>query len=269
MPLFEAVIYFFVFLLGACVGSFLNVVIARMNTSLTLRGRSFCFSCGYKLSWHELIPLASFAVLRGKCRVCKSKISWQYPAVETLTGIVFALAFWKVLGFTFAVASVLELLYVWLTASLLIVILAYDLKHKIIPDDYAYGFAALAFARLGVEYALFPGIIPPNWHDYLAGPILAAPLAALWLVSRGRWIGLGDAKLMLGIGWFLGLLSGIDAMILAFWIGAVLGIVLIIISKVGKKYGWTLKSEIPFAPFLILGLFLAFLGISPLGFLTV
>lgn len=253
MTFFEASLYFFIFLFGAIVGSFLNVVIARMNTSLTLLGRSFCFSCKRALAWRELFPIASFFALGGKCRYCKSKISWQYPAVEILTGLVFTLVFWKV-------HYLFELLYIWIVMSVLIVILVYDLKHKIIPDNFAYGFAGLAFVKLLFDHAPLT--------DFLAGPLLAFPLAALWFVSGGKWIGLGDAKLMLGLGWFLGLMQGIDAMLIAFWTGAVVGIFLIILSRVGGKYGWNLKSEVPFAPSLILGFFLSFLGISPLGLLA-
>ena len=272
----EFILYLFVFVFGAIVGSFLNVVALRYNTSITILGRSFCFSCSRQLTWRDLFPIVSFLVLRGKCRSCKVKISWQYPAVELLTGIVFSLAFWKLGGvamFAFSDTAVKlflgELLFTWVVFALLIVIVAYDVKHKIIPDMLAYMFAALGFARLGFDYAFFPGAIPPNAWDFLAGPILAAPLALLWLVSRGRWIGLGDAKLTLGIGWFLGLSAGLDALLLGFWIGAVFGILLLALSTLGQSSFFrrkkiTLKTEIPFAPFLILGLFLAFLGCEPI-----
>ncbi|MCI0542765.1 prepilin peptidase [bacterium] len=268
----EAVLYLFIFIFGAIIGSFLNVVIARWNTSFTLFGRSICFSCRKILSWRELSPLLSFLLQKGKCFSCKSKISWQYPAVEALTGFVFTLVFWKfgggelsLLNDTAIRLAFGEIFFVWIVMSILVVILAYDLKHKIIPDSLAYGFALLAFGKLAFDYAFFPGLIPPNWLDFLAGPLLASPLAALWLFSKGKWIGLGDAKLTLGLGWFLGLAGGLDALLLAFWIGAVVGIFLIILSRIGGEYGWNLKSEMPFAPFIILGLFLAFMGISPLG----
>src|SRR3989344_244845 len=84
----------FVFLFGAVVGSFLNVVILRLNTGQSIvSGRSKCFTCAKKLKWHELLPIVSFVFLRGKCSACKTKISWQYPLVETITGIIFVLLF--------------------------------------------------------------------------------------------------------------------------------------------------------------------------------
>src|SRR3989339_1306488 len=84
----------FVFLFGAVVGSFLNVVKLRLNTGQSVvSGRSKCFTCAKKLKWHELLPIASFVFLRGKCSACKAKVSWQYPLVETITGIIFVLLF--------------------------------------------------------------------------------------------------------------------------------------------------------------------------------
>src|SRR3989344_2043374 len=83
-----------IFIFGAVVGSFLNVIILRLNTGQSIvSGRSKCFTCAKKLKWHELLPIASFVFLRGKCSACKTKISWQYPVVETITGIIFLLLF--------------------------------------------------------------------------------------------------------------------------------------------------------------------------------
>src|SRR3989339_1660823 len=95
----------FVFLFGAVVGSFLNVVILRLNTGQSIvSGRSKCFNCAKKLKWRELLPIISFVFLRGKCSACKAKISWQYPLVETITGIIFVLLFQQsqnIFGFGF------------------------------------------------------------------------------------------------------------------------------------------------------------------------
>ena len=86
---------FIFFVLGLIIGSFLNVVICRMNTRRSLGGRSACMSCQYKLCWYELIPLFSFLILRGRCRNCKTRISLLYPIVEFTTGIIFFLLFLK------------------------------------------------------------------------------------------------------------------------------------------------------------------------------
>ena len=83
----------FSFVLGTLIGSFLNVVALRYNTGMTVNGRSKCFSCGKNLSWFELFPVLSFLFQKGACRKCKSKISWQYPLIETLSGIIFVMIF--------------------------------------------------------------------------------------------------------------------------------------------------------------------------------
>jgi leader peptidase (prepilin peptidase)/N-methyltransferase len=263
--------YFFVFIFGAIIGSFLNVVIYRHNTEMTLLGRSFCFSCNKQLTWRELFPIASFIALRGKCRFCKSKISWQYSIVETAMGFLSVLLFWKLGGFAaFAHRVILSssIDWGWLFSAMvfiallgiLLLIAVYDLKHKIIPDTFSYLFAALAFLKL----LFLPGTFPfalTVW-DLLAGVILATPFALLWLISEGKWMGLGDAKLTLGIGWFLGIKAGFTAIVLAFWIGALFGVTLILAGKLEKyplfKSRVSMKSELPFAPFLILGLLLVF-----------
>ena len=151
----------------------------------------------------------------------------------------------------------MNLAYLWLIFSILVVITVYDIKHKIIPDSLSFLFAGLAF--IGLFFAGFENL---NWTDWLAGPILATPFAFLWLISKGEWIGFGDAKLALGIGWFMGLVDGISSIVLAFWIGSILGVFLVFLSKLrtlsfmGKTF--TIKSEIPFAPFLVLGMILIF-----------
>jgi len=249
----DIVFYILVFIFGTIVGSFLNVVIYRYNTGATLvRGRSMCLACGKALRWYELVPLASFLIQRGKCRNCKSKISWQYPAVEATTGLLFLLT-WKQ-GF-----QVAEMIFYWAIISILMVIAVYDIRHKIIPNGFVYAFIALSlFSPL---YKLMTSDVVSLW-DFWAGPVLFLPFATLWLISRGTWMGFGDAKLAWGIGWFLGLYAGISAIILAFWVGAVWGLVLIAFSKgngllLGGKT-FIMKSEIPFGPFLILGMLLVF-----------
>lgn len=236
--------YLVVFLFGLVIGSFINVVIARWNTGMTLGGRSRCFSCSKTLRAGELVPVLSFLIQRGRCKRCKAKISWQYPAVELLTGLVFVAVFSKTIGL-FAAALFL------IAFCLLIVISVYDIKHTIIPDPLAY--LLIAIGLIATCLPLAQGQLPAL-EDLLAGPALAAPFAALWLVSRGRWMGLGDAKLMLGIGWLVGFQMGLAAFMLAFWIGAVGGVLMLLL---GRRH-LTMKSEIPFGPFLALGSFLAF-----------
>ncbi len=238
----------FAFIFGTLIGSFLNVVAARYNTGMKLGGRSKCFSCSKTLTWIELIPILSFLALGASCRRCKSKISWQYPIVEAGVGLLFALIFWYFPPVTSA-ASFTTLFYLIIT-SILIVITVYDAKHKIIPDSLSYTFAALALLRLFVSPELT--FTFPTVSQILAGPLLALPFALLWAASKGKWMGLGDAKLTLGIGWVLGLSAGISALALAFWIGAIISVLWMWVAF--RKF--KTRYEIPFGPYLILGMYI-------------
>ena len=261
------------FVLGLIIGSFLNVVIYRINTKRSFGGRSACMSCQSKLSWYELIPLFSFLSLKGRCLNCKTKISIQYPLVELLSGLIFALLFLKFQDVFFSNVLIFSFAYVYyaIIFSILLVIAVYDLKHKIIPDILSFIFGALAFVGLfffnssslplasaGWAQASFY-IHIPSILEFLSGVFIALPFALFWLISGGRWMGLGDAKLALGIGWLLGFTSALSGLAVAFWSGAIIGVTLVIFSKNSKIIRMGMKSEIPFAPFLVLGTILAFL----------
>jgi prepilin signal peptidase PulO-like enzyme (type II secretory pathway) len=250
---------------GLIVGSFLNVVILR-HGERPLGGRSACMSCGATLQWFELIPVFSWIALRGKCRSCRSRISIQYPLVEAATGILFALIGAALFQHGVAAITVSSMTNAALSlaiASLLICIMAYDLYYMIIPDEWVYLFAALALvASLLAPFANAPWVL-------LSGPLSAAPLYLLWLVSGGKWMGLGDPKLALGMGWLLGPSLGLVAVFFAFIIGAVISVcVLIPVSALRAGPGRiTIKSEVPFGPFLIASTFalwfVALYGVGP------
>lgn len=290
MDLFTLII---VFIFGTIVGSFLNVVIYRYNSGMSpLAGRSQCFSCGKTLYWYELVPVVSFLVQRGRCRACRVKLSWQYPIVEVFSGGTFVFVY-------MLDKPVTETVYLLIIFSLLLVIAAYDLRHQIIPDGLVAAFALLA---LGWFVWPFHNYITrvvhfPYYWTLIAGPMLFFPFWALWLVSGGRWLGLGDGKLALGIGWFLGATLGGSAVMLAFWIGAAYALTVMAIQRLAtaasayaserlmsEKYvkrgsdafsptfGFmnfvnlrlthgtrlSMQSEIPFGPFLILGVFVVY-----------
>jgi prepilin signal peptidase PulO-like enzyme (type II secretory pathway) len=277
---------FIVFLFGLIIGSFLNCVIYRLalpNFSLKnlggLKNRSYCPHCKHLLSWQDLIPVFSFIFLKGKCRYCQKPISLQYPIVEISTGLMFLLIFNQfsigeedfVLFFTFvstverefhslsylhslrelgngsSVFNFLNLIYYWTIASFLIVIFVYDLKHYIIPDQVIYS----AILVSGIWY-LVSGIF---FNLYTLDTIYSAIGAAVFfsaivLISRGKWMGVGDIKLAFFMGLVLSWPNILLALFLAFFIGATVGVGLIISNKK------TLKSEIPFGPFLVTGTFL-------------
>ncbi len=243
-----------VFIFGSIIGSFLNVVVLRYKTGRTLGGRSFCFSCGKTLTAFELVPVLSFAAALGKCRSCKTKISWQYPMVEALTGLVFVVIF-------FNTVSLPQLLFFFFAFSILIAISVYDLRHKIVPDMLAFIFALVSLAWLFTSHPSSYFSTMQGIMDILAGPILFLPFFALWYLSSGAWMGLGDGKLAVGIGWMLGLVKGVSAIILGFWSAALVALILLGAGKLLKNrpYSLSSKSEIPFAPFLVFGALLAFL----------
>lgn len=242
--------------LGLVIGSFLNVVIVRFNTQKTFGGRSACMSCQMKLHWYDLIPVFSFFGLRGRCRTCKTKISLTYPLVELLAALAFFALFIKFQDLFYFSIIDFAIVYAYYATifSLLLVIAIYDLKHKIIPDIFSLFLGVITFAGLFFFSQNFFLPHSPNLMDILSGLVVALPFALIWLLSSGTWMGLGDAKLALGLGWFLGVSQLLSAVMVAFWTGAIVGLFLIVFSK---DHG--MKSEVPFAPFLVLGAMLAFL----------
>lgn len=239
---------FAIFLFGLFIGSFLNVVIIRLNTGKRfVRGRSMCMRCGKELAWFELLPVLSFLVLRGKCRTCKKDISFQYPIVELITALVFTLLYIKLpLANGFSALSWIGFGYALVVSSLLMVIAVYDLRHKIIPDSVVYPFILLSLAPLAYHALTDPSFL--LLPAIASGAMVALPFFLLWFFSRGAWMGFGDVKLALGIGWLLGVSGGFAAVLLSFWIGGVFGLFLI-----GLNRTYTIKSQVPFAPFLIAG----------------
>lgn len=201
-------------------GSFLNVLIDRLpKRKNVLTGRSVCDHCNKTLRWFELIPLLSFLIQGGRCRRCSAKLSWQYPIVELVTGVSFAL-------------GVNPLLF----SSLLVIFVA-DFKYQIIPDSM------VVFGLLGV---LLQG--HPFWISAFGASLF---FLLLWLVTRGKGMGLGDVKLAFLMGLLLGYPKIVVAGYLAFLTGAVVGVILILLGI--KKP----KDHISFGPFLILGTLIA------------
>ena len=244
----NSLIHFFIFLFGLAVGSFLNCLIYRLEVGEGfLKGRSYCPHCKHVLSWKDLIPIFSFLILKGKCRYCCQKISWQYPLVELSTGIIFLLIFLTSLRINNYTP-----VYLLIMACFLIVVFVYDLKHYIIPDKVIYP----AIFVSGIWY-LVSGISFNFYTRYeILNTIYSALVAAAFfllivLISRGKWMGVGDIKLAFLMGLILGWPNILVALFFAFFIGAIIGLGLIIS---GKK---TLKSEVPFGPFLVTGTFIA------------
>lgn len=244
-------------LLGLIIGSFINAFSFRYNSGKSILTRSVCFSCGKEIYNRDLIPLLSFILLKGKCRFCHSKISFQYPIVEIISGLAFLATYLK---FRFFLeASVFSVpLFMWVVFShlafwsLFIFISVYDLKHKIVPNGAVY--TMLAIGIIQHLYILYMPIV-------YTGLILFFLFFSLWFFSKGRFIGFGDVKIMLATGLFFIPIVSTSGLILSFWIGALYSLLAILTQKLGLNLGskkLTIKSEVPFVPFMFLGFFIAF-----------
>lgn len=273
------ILYFFLFLFGLITGSFLNAVVYRMEKGESFLfskpktkeegsvyfERSYCPKCKHRLSWKDLIPLLSFLFLKGRCRYCNEQISWQYPLVELITGFLFV-------GIVLHSSNLLffgnNSLWLWtvffdlVLACFLIVIFLYDLRSYLIPDVVIYPAIIIAFIyrlceTFGFERPLWSVDVNLQILSNLADPLKAAFGAAAFfllivLISRGKWMGIGDIKLAFLMGLFLGFPEILVALFSAFFLGAIIGVGLIVSRKK------TLKSEVPFGPFLATGTLIAF-----------
>lgn len=259
-------------ILGLVVGSFLNVVIIR-HKERGLGGRSGCMSCGVTLTVRDLMPVLSWLSLRGRCRRCGSRISIQYPLVESITGILFAFFGTAIIAQTDLALVGIELGIGWTIIALLVCITVYDMRHTIIPDRWNYLFLVSA-----ILYSLVSsGNVWAGLTMSVIGALACAfPFAMLWWVSSGRWMGLGDAKLALGIGALLGVEQGYMALLVSFWSGALVSVLFLIALPSVLRHlhvrarwvrGYSLKSEIPFGPYLIFGCILVwYLGLYGMPF---
>jgi len=235
----------FLFILGLAIGSFLNVVIFRMDELRTiLYDRSHCPSCKKILRWYDLIPFLSFVMLRAKCRYCGKGISYQYPIVELCTGLLFVFLF---LFFGISWALVVYLIIF----CILTVVFVYDLKTQTVPEIFVW-IALVLSAAFGWYFGHF-GLI----EMILGGLVSGGFLAILVLVSREKWMGAGDIKIGLILGFLLGfnpsikLWTALLSMFIAFVLGSVVGLLYVFIKHKSLKREY-LKESLPFAPFLIL-----------------
>ena len=244
-------VVFFFFVFGLIIGSFLNVVVYRLKDGETILGRSYCHQCQHQIRWYDNIPLVSFLVLRGKCRDCGAKISWQYPLLELVTGLIFLLVgryFFDLLDR----GTWGETAWLLVLASLLLAIAAYDLLYMEIPVSLlimavCVTVVFLVFKSSGqmfsLQNTLFQGVF--------GALVIGGFFFALVFVSKETWMGWGDVWLGALAGLTIGLSSALFMMTLSFGSGAIISIFLMAFGNKG------MKSQIPFAPYLVLGMFLA------------
>lgn len=240
LPTDPAAVFAIAALLGLAIGSFLNVVIIRTHIATSpWRGRSKCLQCGHALAWYDNIPLVSFSWLRGRCRYCRTVLTWQYPLVEAGTALVFmvvagqyGLTWWTIWG--------------WMISALMIAIAVYDARWSLLPDSFS-----IALAIAGFGFALASGV---PWLMLLIGGAAGAAFFGLqFLVSRGRWVGSGDILLGAALGLMLGWRMLAVSLQISYLVGALVASVLLLIRR------QTTKGAMAFGPFLVLGAWIVWL----------
>ncbi len=230
--------------LGAILASFVGVIAERIHTGQSWwKGRSRCNSCRRTLAVLDLVPILSWLTFRGRCRTCLSKIPFAYVLFEVVLGACFLFAYQSI-GLAPALPVFLLLLIV------LDFIVMYDLRHTIVP--------IWSMAILVLLGALFAYMHVPSMdiliHSLVAAVIIGFGFFSIYALSRGRAMGLGDAPVAFALSLAIGFPLSVAGTVFSFWIGAVIGIILLLVSR-GRT---TMKSEIPFVPFLALGYLLAF-----------
>ena len=229
--------YFFLFILGAVVGSFLGMLSWRLPRGLAITGRSTCDNCGKYISWRDNIPIFGWFFLRGKCRVCKKLFSLRYPIIEFLCALSFVLV-------GFIAQDLWELVFLLVFTSLSFALLVVDLEHKILPDKLTL--------LLGVVVFLFVFALPSPlmFSRVIVGFFVFLFFLTIYLATSGRGMGFGDVKLSFVLGSALGYPYILVWLFISFFTGALVGILLMILGRAG------FKSEIAFGPYLLVGVWI-------------
>jgi leader peptidase (prepilin peptidase) / N-methyltransferase len=232
-------IFILFFIIGLIFGSFFVVIGLRLPKQESFgMNRSYCISCNKHLQWYELIPVLSFVFLKGKCNNCNAPISCQYPLIEIITGLLFAISYWSI-GIN------LELMIVLLLHSMLVIALVSDLTYMIIPNTLLLFFLPLFIILRSVEP------LTPWWSPLIGGLAgLIIPLVII-IISRGG-MGVGDAKLFALIGFVIGIKKLLLCFFLACIIGAFLGLVLIMLKQIKRK------QPVPFVPSILLATWITY-----------
>ena len=228
------------FIFGICFGSFLNVLIYRLPLDKSLiKPSSHCPNCNTPIKFYDNIPILSYFILGAKCRHCKTPISIRYPLVEALAGALVVLAFFH-FGFTISgfETALLSLLF--------IPIFFIDIEHYIIPDQLD-----LPWILAGLAFSIFHGALV-GWLDSLIGIAVGGGVffIVMWLgekVFKKEAMGFGDVKFAAMLGAFIGWKGMLLTLVLASFIGSVIGVTLILISRKREK-----STYVPFGPFLVI-----------------
>ncbi|HEX4662007.1 MAG TPA: prepilin peptidase [Candidatus Saccharimonadales bacterium] len=241
-------------LLGLCMGSFVNALVWRLKTNRNfVTERSMCVHCHHQLSTLDLIPVVSWLILKGSCRYCGKPISWQYPIVELLVVILFvgSFVFWPtaLVAWPQITQFVVWLIFMVMVSALFI----YDVRWLTLPDKLTYPLIVLGLVSGIVSLVFVQHIV--GWQVILELLYGAASIGGfyglLYLASKGKWVGLGDAKLGLAMGLALGWELGVFVLVLANVIGTLFVVPALLSKRLNRQ------SKIPFGPFLIVAFVIA------------
>ncbi len=246
MRIMESIIYILILLFGLAIGSFMNAWVWRTRENLGIaKARSICPNCRIQIAWYDNIPLFSFIYLRGSCRKCEAKISYQYPIVEACLGLLFLFtALWHNAG---AVVPQItpEIVRDWIILTFLVFVFLYDLKYgeilnftTIWPGLILF-FTAMVFGWQSLDSMFFGALFGAGFFLFL------------YAVSKGRWIGGGDVRL----GFFMGIILGWPNVLVAFFVAYMTGAVISLLLIALKKK--TLKSRTAFGTYLVFGTIVA------------
>ena len=236
---------------GLLLGSFLSVLLGRWpQWRGAAAGRSECAQCRHELAWYDLVPLVSWVTLRGKCRYCSAPISVLYPVLELTMATVLG-----IYAFRYGITSVwfaVDYLALFAFVSLFF----FDMKHGVLPDAVLAPIAVIIGARL---LAHQPDMLVGN---LTTGAVMAGLLGALYLLSRGQWLGLGDVKLAFVVGLLFGYPTAVSVTFIAVWVGALFGIALMLAKRAN------MKTALPFGSFWVASAVIAMLWPWPFVFVS-
>ncbi len=255
-------LYFFVFVFGLTIGSFLNCLIWRLHSGQSMWNRSACPKCHEKIIWYDNVPVLSYLLRLGKCRHCGKRISLQYPIVEFLTGVLFVMAFYlnyelQIINYGSGIHDslfiiqlfqdpilLIQLLRDLFIISVMIIVFIYDLRWYLILDIVILPSCLLVF--------FFNLLLGHSWQDMMISGIIGAGFFLFqFVISRGKWIGGGDVRL----GLFMGLALGLNNLILAIFLGYIIGSIVSIFLLITGKKQWS--SKVPLGVFLTVGCLLS------------
>ena len=227
------------------------MLIDRLPNNESIMGRSHCDYCRKKIKWYDLVPIVSYFLLSGKCRYCKKPLSWTYPLVEFITGVMFVFV-WHSLPYSSLAKGLQQLpeteflirfVYLAIVSSMIVIFFS-DAKYHIISDQMQITLFALSLFLIPLQ-----GFIPQVFLMRVIGALfIMSIIYFLYFITKGKGMGFGDVKLAFTIGFLFGIKGGIAVLYIAFVTGAVFGLILMAFRRKN------LKSKIAFGPFLVFGM---------------